>query len=133
MTKRAANFWEDKFENYRTDTWYWRIRRGVPGTQMPRWEFDLSPEQTLYLVAFQKYISQNKGLGALKGMDAPVYGLLLVRLKPLYNLLTENLTMANEDKNLHEPAEEVSGTQILHGKAPFFSLLFISSLFFGLF
>ncbi len=75
MTKRAANFWEDKFENYRTDTWYWRIRRGVPGTQMPRWEFDLSPEQTLYLVAFQKYISQNKGLGALKGMDAPVYGL----------------------------------------------------------
>lgn len=22
MTKRAANFWEDKFANYRTDTWY---------------------------------------------------------------------------------------------------------------
>ena len=48
---------------------------------------------------------------------------LLVRLKPLYNLLTENLTMANEDKNLHEPAEEVSGTQILHGKAPFFLII----------
>ncbi|MEZ0120556.1 MAG: hypothetical protein ACO25G_04130 [Holophagaceae bacterium] len=31
--------------------------------------------------------------------------------------------MANEDKNLHEPAEEVSGTQILHGKAPFFLIV----------
>ncbi|MFM1773581.1 MAG: hypothetical protein RL124_353 [Acidobacteriota bacterium] len=31
--------------------------------------------------------------------------------------------MANEDKNLHEPAEEVSGTQILHGKAPFFLII----------
>lgn len=48
---------------------------------------------------------------------------LLVRLKPLYNLLIENLIMANEDKNLHEPAEEVSGTQILHGKAPFFLII----------
>lgn len=48
---------------------------------------------------------------------------LLVRLKPLYNPLTENLIMANEDKNLHEPAEEVSGTQILHGKAPFFLII----------
>ncbi|GDX13036.1 hypothetical protein LBMAG01_09000 [Acidobacteriota bacterium] len=48
---------------------------------------------------------------------------LLVQLKPLYNLLIENLIMANEDKNLHEPAEEVSGTQILHGKAPFFLII----------
>jgi hypothetical protein len=48
---------------------------------------------------------------------------LLVQLKPLYSLLIENLIMANEDKNLHEPAEEVSGTQILHGKAPFFLII----------
>jgi len=43
------------------------------------------------------------------------------RYRPHLNHLIENLIMANEDKNLHEPAEEVSGTQILHGKAPFFS------------
>jgi|GEM_PF-418141 hypothetical protein len=45
------------------------------------------------------------------------------RYRPHLNHLIENLIMANEDKNLHEPAEEVSGTQILHGKAPFFLIV----------
>ena len=75
MTKRPANFWEDKFATYTTDTWYWRISRGVPGTQMPRWEYTLDSNQRLTLAAFLKYISQNKGLGRLQGgesnYDAP--------------------------------------------------------------
>ena len=75
MTKRPANFWEDKFGTYSTDTWYWRISRGVPGTQMPRWEYTLDSNQRLTLAAFLKYISQNKGLGRLQGgesnYDAP--------------------------------------------------------------
>lgn len=74
MTKRAANFWEDKFQNYKTDTWYWRISRGVPATQMPRWEMTLGADQRLYLTAFLKYLSQNKGLGKLAGSDAPNAG-----------------------------------------------------------
>ncbi len=75
MTKRPANFWEDKFANYNTDTWYWRISRGVPGTQMPRWELEdgrrggITPEQRLNITVFLKYVSQNKGLGKLKGME----------------------------------------------------------------
>jgi mono/diheme cytochrome c family protein len=76
MTKRPANFWEDKFATYTTDTWYWRISRGVPGTQMPRWELHdahrggLSPEQRLNITVFLKYISQNKGLAKLKGLES---------------------------------------------------------------
>ncbi len=70
MTKRPANFHEDKFANYQVDTWYWRISRGVPATQMPRWEYTLSPEQRLTLAAFLKYVAQNKGLGKLKGVES---------------------------------------------------------------
>lgn len=67
MTKRPANFWEDRFSSYTTDTWYWRISRGVPGTQMPRWEFSLDANQRLTLAAFLKYVATNKGLGKLQG------------------------------------------------------------------
>jgi cbb3-type cytochrome oxidase cytochrome c subunit/cytochrome c553 len=73
MTKRPANFTEAKFENYTTDTWYWRVSRGVPATQMPRWELTLAPDQRLYLSAFLKYIAQNKGLGKLEGMPVDNY------------------------------------------------------------
>lgn len=73
MTKRPANFQEEKFANYNTDTWYWRISRGVPATQMPRWEYTLDPYQRLQLTAFLKYVSQNKGLGTLLGVEG-VYG-----------------------------------------------------------
>jgi cbb3-type cytochrome oxidase cytochrome c subunit/cytochrome c5 len=67
MTKRPANFWEDRFATYTTDTWYWRISRGVPGTQMPRWEYTLDANQRLTLAAFLKYVATNKGLGKLQG------------------------------------------------------------------
>ena len=77
MTKRPANFWEPKFENYTTDTWYWRVSRGVPATQMPRWELTLAPDQRLYLSAFLRYIAQNKGLGKLEGMPVDNYDLKL--------------------------------------------------------
>ena len=77
MTKRPANFSEAKFENYTTDTWYWRISRGVPATQMPRWELTLAPDQRLYLAAFLKYVAQNKGLGKLEGMPVDNYDLKL--------------------------------------------------------
>jgi cytochrome c oxidase cbb3-type subunit I/II len=70
MTKRPANFDEDKFSTYTTDTWYWRISRGVPGTQMPRWEYTLDANQRLTLAAFLKYVAQNKGLGRLEGMES---------------------------------------------------------------
>ena len=70
MTKRPANFWDDKYMSFNVDTWYWRISRGVPGTQMPRWELTLSAEQRLTLAAFLKYVAQNKGLGKLKGMES---------------------------------------------------------------
>ena len=70
MTKRPANFWEEKFTSYTTDTWYWRISRGVPATQMPRWEFTLDANQRLTLTAFLKYVSANHGLGKLKGVEA---------------------------------------------------------------
>jgi mono/diheme cytochrome c family protein len=70
MTKRPANFDEEKFATYTTDTWYWRISRGVPGTQMPRWEFTLDANQRLTLAAFLKYVAQNKGLGKLQGAES---------------------------------------------------------------
>ncbi len=73
MTKRPANFTEAKFENYTTDAWYWRISRGVPATQMPRWELTLDPYQRLQLAAFLKYIAQNKGLAKLEGMPVDNY------------------------------------------------------------
>ena len=75
MTKRPADFWEDRFGTYTTDTWFWRISRGVPGTQMPRWEYGLDANQRLTLAAFLKYVAANKGLGRLQGeasnYDAP--------------------------------------------------------------
>jgi len=70
MTKRPANFDEDRFATYTTDTWYWRISRGVPGTQMPRWEYTLDANQRLTLAAFLKYVAQNKGLGKLQGAES---------------------------------------------------------------
>jgi len=70
MTKRPADFWEDRFATYTTDTWYWRISRGVPGTQMPRWEYTLDANQRLTLAAFLKYVAANKGLGKLQGSAA---------------------------------------------------------------
>jgi cbb3-type cytochrome oxidase cytochrome c subunit len=75
MTKRPANFHEAKFANYRTDTWFWRISVGVPGTQMPVWEKTLGADQRMYLAAFLKYVAQNGGLGKLEGMPADSYGL----------------------------------------------------------
>jgi mono/diheme cytochrome c family protein len=69
MTRRAANFWEDRFAAYTTDAWFWRISRGVPGTQMPRWEFSLDANQRLTLAAFLKYVAQNRGLGKLDGPE----------------------------------------------------------------
>ena len=70
MTKRPANFWQKNFSTYTTDTWYWRISRGVPGTQMPRWEFTLDANQRLTLTAFLKYVSANEGLGKLQGTES---------------------------------------------------------------
>lgn len=75
MTKRPANFHEAKFANYNTDTWFWRISVGVPGTQMPVWEKTLGADQRMYLAAYLKYIAQNGGLGKLAGMPAEQYGL----------------------------------------------------------
>lgn len=69
MTRRAADFREDRFADYPTDAWYWRISRGVPGTQMPRWELSLDANQRLTLAAFLRYVSQNKGLGRLDGPE----------------------------------------------------------------
>ena len=70
MTKRPANFWDEKFQRYNVDTWYWRISHGVPATQMPRWEYTLTAEQRLTLAAFLKYVARNKGLGKLQGMES---------------------------------------------------------------
>lgn len=70
MTKRPANFWEEKYGTFTTEAWYWRISRGVPGTQMPRWEYTLDANQRLTLTAFLKYISQNNGLGKLQGTES---------------------------------------------------------------
>jgi mono/diheme cytochrome c family protein len=69
MTKRPANFQEEKYATYTTEAWFWRISRGVPATQMPRWEYTLDPYQRLQLTAFLKYISHNKGLGVLLGTE----------------------------------------------------------------
>jgi len=69
MTKRPANFTEDKYAGFSTDAWYWRISRGVPGTQMPRWEYTLDANQRLTLAAFLRYVAQNKGLGKLEGAE----------------------------------------------------------------
>ena len=74
MTKRPANFHEAKYADFNTDTWFWRISRGVPGTQMPQWELTLGADQRLYLAAFLKYVSQNGGLGKLEGMPVESYG-----------------------------------------------------------
>ncbi|BDU78705.1 cbb3-type cytochrome c oxidase subunit II [Mesoterricola sediminis] len=70
MTKRPANFTEDKYAGFTVDAWYWRISRGVPGTQMPRWEYTLDANQRLTLAAFLRYVAQNKGLGKLEGVPA---------------------------------------------------------------
>lgn len=75
MTKRPANFHEEKFADYTTDAWFWRISVGVPGTQMPVWEKTLGADQRLYLAAYLKYVAQNGGLGKLAGMPAEQYGL----------------------------------------------------------
>lgn len=74
MTKRPANFHEEKYAHFNTDTWFWRISRGVPGTQMPQWEMTLGADQRLYLAAYLKYVSQNGGLGKLAGMPDESYG-----------------------------------------------------------
>ncbi len=74
MTKRPADFQEEKYSHFNTDTWFWRISRGVPGTQMPQWELTLGADQRMYLAAYLKYISQNGGLGKLAGMNSETYG-----------------------------------------------------------
>lgn len=74
MTKRPANFHEEKYAHFNTDTWFWRISVGVPGTQMPIWEKTLGADQRMYLAAYLKYIAQNGGLGKLEGMPVESYG-----------------------------------------------------------
>ena len=75
MTKRPADFHEEKYQHFKTDTWFWRISRGVPGTQMPQWELTLGADQRMYLAAYLKYVAQNGGLGKLEGMPAASYGM----------------------------------------------------------
>ncbi len=93
MTKRPANFWDDKFKRYNVDTWFWRISRGVPSTQMPRWEYTLTAEQRLTLAAFLKYVAQNKGLGKLKGMESD-YGKLPSQAAPTLSTPASEAPMA---------------------------------------
>ncbi len=54
MSKKPANFTRPFYLGYTDETWYWRIKEGVPGTRMPRWGLTLGKEQVLYLTAYLK-------------------------------------------------------------------------------
>ena len=57
-----ANFTLPKYADYSEAKWYWRISEGIPGAQMPRWGFELTPEQRWYLVRFLQYINATSNL-----------------------------------------------------------------------
>lgn len=52
--QKPANFTRPMYKAFKDSLWYWRIKEGVPGTRMPRWERSLSEQQMAYLVAFLK-------------------------------------------------------------------------------
>ena len=54
MLKKPANFTRSFFTAYKDSMWFWRVKEGVAGTRMPRWERSLSEQQMAYLVAFLK-------------------------------------------------------------------------------
>lgn len=66
MGKPPSNFADARFDTYLTEQWYWRVKEGVPGTQMPPWGKQLTDEQMLYVVNFLKYVAEHDGLGELK-------------------------------------------------------------------
>ena len=72
MAKPPANFWESRFDDYDDPMWLWRIRDGIPGTQMPIWKYSLTNEQIFYVMQFMKHVALNNGLGRLA---RPVEGL----------------------------------------------------------
>ena len=71
MAKPPANFWQDRFDGYDDAMWLWRVREGIPGTQMPPWKYSLTNEQIFYVMQFLKYVAENNGLGDL---DQPIEG-----------------------------------------------------------
>lgn len=70
MTKRPANFHEEKFKQYTDAMWLWRISEGVPGTRMPVWELTLSEEQRGYLVTYVKFLASGKTIQELQEQAA---------------------------------------------------------------
>jgi len=65
MAKPPANFWEDRFDGYDDPMWLWRVRDGIPGTQMPPWRLSLTDEQIFYVMQFLKWVAEYNGLGPL--------------------------------------------------------------------
>jgi len=58
--KKPANFTRPMFRAYKDSMWFWRVKEGVPGTRMPRWERSLSEQQMAYLVAFLKTLPMDE-------------------------------------------------------------------------
>lgn len=54
-----ANFTLPKYADYSEAKWFWRISEGIPGAQMPRWQFLLTTEQRWYLVRFLQYVNSS--------------------------------------------------------------------------
>ena len=66
MIKKPANFTRSYYKAFKDSMWYWRVKEGVAGTRMPRWERSLSEQQMAYLVAYLKTLPTD---GEEKGKD----------------------------------------------------------------
>lgn len=59
METKPANFTRPFYKQYDDAFWYYRISEGVPGTRMPHWGENLTPDQRWYLIAYIKRFPQD--------------------------------------------------------------------------
>lgn len=59
LEKKPANLTRPFYKQYPDDFWFYRIREGVSGTRMPRWQETLTDEQMWYLVAYVKTLQKD--------------------------------------------------------------------------
>ncbi len=103
MLKKPANFTRPFYKAYKDSMWYWRVKEGVAGTRMPRWERSLSEQQMAYLVAFLKTLPTD-GIEPAAAIETVKYSQL-----DDPDMMSENYNQIEELDQLHRDSRYVYG------------------------
>lgn len=103
MLKKPANFTRPFYKAYKDSMWFWRVKEGVAGTRMPRWERSLSEQQMAYLVAFLKTLPTD-GEQPAREIEVTNYAQLD---EP--DLMTENYNQIEALDNLYHHSPYIYG------------------------